>query len=80
MRIIATDGPSRYLLVEDGVHEVASTTEARILDTDQGRLYPWKRAHEILRFGQWTEYDGAQAVLDQLLDGVEEVEFDRDAE
>lgn len=75
MKILAEkEGGNVYLLVEDGVDELDGETEARVLDNEYEKLYPWQYAHSIVARGYWGDYDG-DADLDAMLNDAEEVTY-----
>ena len=73
MYIIGTQGPGRYLV--DIEEERDGLGLGRVLDLDQGLLFPPWPIGSIVARGYWQEYAGSQDVLPGLLRQVEEVEY-----
>lgn len=79
-RIVAVWGKSAYLVHTSGeLHTIKS--KARVLDLNQGILFPEFALDSILARGYWDEYAGPQDVLPGLLaqvrrvDKTEELQF-----
>ncbi len=46
----------------------------RVLDINDGCLYPEFNIHSILKFGSWESCSMSNAELDALLTGIEELD------
>lgn len=73
MKIVATQGANRYLLVEDNINKLENDTKSRVLDLNQQKLFPWFNLQSILARGYWKNYNGNQDILENLLSQVKEV-------
>lgn len=77
--ILAGNG-SRFILVLDddaSPNDLPIGTMGRILDAEEGELYPPERVHSLIRHNPYLgEYTGPQDILSDLLDKADEVEFE----
>lgn len=71
MKIIAHQDNRRYLAVTD---ENEERPLGRVIDLDQGMMFPPFNVHSILARGYWEECEHSDALLNEILAEVEDME------
>jgi len=66
MKVIGRRGKNQYMLAKS-----INSETARVLDVEQGKLFPSEKSQSILKWGYWEEYSLPQSELDKLLAEVE---------
>ena len=62
--------PGQYLLIDTDADEESDDLEGRVLDTEQGRLFPPEPVVTIIAHGYWEDAADDQALLASLLADV----------